>query len=140
MRARSEKNCWFCGVGDWRADSMLWQSWRWYTRYWSWSHWVASKRCCSSAYNSDVPVGPRSHCTSLCAKEQGTHWKCLTIEDSDSFLVWQCLGDTLDWPASEGFRSFMHLCDGVRRRALEVQDPILKAARTELTGDQNGDL
>jgi hypothetical protein len=34
----------------------------------------------------------------------------------------------------------MHLCDGVRRRALEVQDPILKAARTELTGDQNGDL
>jgi hypothetical protein len=101
---------------------------------------VASKRCCSSAYNSDVPVGPRSHCTRLGAKEQGTHWECLTIEDSDSFLVWQCLGDTLDRPASESFRSFMHLCDGIRRRALVVQDPILKAALTELTGDQNGDF
>jgi hypothetical protein len=63
------------------------------------------------------------------------HWDCLTIENSNGFLVWQCLGYTFDRPASECFWPFMYLRDGFRCRAFEAQNPILEAAGTELVGD-----
>lgn len=61
------------------------------------------------------------------------------MEDSNCFLMRQCLGYSLDRPASECFRSFVLLRFGVGFGALKAQNPIVKAVCTQLVCNKDGD-